>query len=450
MRIVIIGGSHAGLAAAEGLKKLSPAHEVILLEKGDVLGFIPSSLNFIFEKDIRFDISDLTGTVSPESLLTLGVDLRLNSVVTEIKPRSKTITISDRDRTYHLNYDRIILAMGSEKFSVAEPMLHTSTSALLTYKSLTETKTAYHKLKDSHHITIIGAGLIGLELASSLAHLSEKKITLVEQMSRPLFRYFDDDITIELMKSQPKNLTFIFEKTMKSAHKTGATTEISLYGGDSFTTDAAVLALNPRPNTHLINYPIQLNHDDTVKVNRYMQTDDPAIYAIGDLIKVPFGPRSEDAYLPLISIARRTALIAVSHIANHPLEMTTSFQRTISSKIFGKYLGSTGITFEEGLLFNIPLSSVTKRFVYYSKIYEKATFNLTIKLLYTVDSHVIIGAQVIANDKEALQIISVFSRAIAKSETLESMLLGEYFYAPILSSDQNFITQTLLEAISNT
>ncbi|MDN6725472.1 MAG: FAD-dependent oxidoreductase, partial [Tetragenococcus halophilus] len=39
MRVVIIGGSHAGIAAARHLKKVNPNVEVLMLERSNVLGY---------------------------------------------------------------------------------------------------------------------------------------------------------------------------------------------------------------------------------------------------------------------------------------------------------------------------------------------------------------------------------------------------------------------------
>lgn len=449
MKIVIIGGSHAGLSAAESIKKMSREHDIILLEKRDVLGFVPSSLNFILEKVPHYKLSNLNGMADSKALQDLGIDLRLNSLVTRIYPEDKTLEVVEKKNSYSLSYDRLILAMGSEKFTFAEPIQDTDISTLLTYKYPMETKNTFYQLSNSHHVTIIGAGLIGLELASSLTTLPKKRVTVIDQMSRPLFRYFDVEITDILKENHPKNLNFIFGRTLKNVEKNAETIKISMYGGQTLQTDAAVLALNPRPNTALITPPIRLNFDNTVKVNKYMQTDDPNIYAIGDLIKVPFGPGIKQAYLPLISIARRTGLIAASHIINQALNLETSFQRTIATKIFNHYLGSTGITFEESLLLNIPVKEVTKSFKYYSKLYKEEQYNLKIKLIYRTNGHALLGAQLISSDPDSLHLISLFSNAIARQETIESMLLDEYYYSPMLSPDHNFITETIFETFKN-
>ncbi|MEL5941236.1 FAD/NAD(P)-binding oxidoreductase, partial [Tetragenococcus halophilus] len=64
MRVVIIGGSHAGIAAARHLKKVNPNVEVLMLERSNVLGYIGSSLNLYLEGTIADLDEAKTATVS--------------------------------------------------------------------------------------------------------------------------------------------------------------------------------------------------------------------------------------------------------------------------------------------------------------------------------------------------------------------------------------------------
>ncbi|MEL5941234.1 FAD/NAD(P)-binding oxidoreductase, partial [Tetragenococcus halophilus] len=64
MLVVIIGGSHAGIAAARHLKKINPNIEVLILERSNVLGYIGSSLNLYLEGMIADLDEAKTATVS--------------------------------------------------------------------------------------------------------------------------------------------------------------------------------------------------------------------------------------------------------------------------------------------------------------------------------------------------------------------------------------------------
>ena len=73
MRIVIIGGSHAGIAAARHLKKVDPKFDVIIIEKSSVLGYVASSLNLVLEGYIQRLEDSRTATAS--ELLSEGINV---------------------------------------------------------------------------------------------------------------------------------------------------------------------------------------------------------------------------------------------------------------------------------------------------------------------------------------------------------------------------------------
>ncbi len=449
MRIIIIGGSHAGTSAAGYLKQLKPTDEVILINENNKLGFIPSSINFIFEGSMSDETIHTKDFTKKETLEELGISVLLDCQVTTILPAEKKILYSTSNKIKHLSYDYLILAMGSAKFYLPETNKTAEDLKLLTYKSPSETASAYDKLANSQNIAIIGAGLIGLELASSLALLQNKEITIFEQMSRPLFRYFDEEITQILLEHKPDCLTFVFNKTFYQSKKKGKGIKLSFFDNTTKTSDVAVLAINPKPNIAIVPSTVAVDFDKTINTNAYMQTTDPYIYAIGDLVKVPFSSAINKAYIPLISIARKTALIAASHIAGIPNIAIKPMERTIATKIFDYYLGSTGITATEAALQDFTIHTVTKNFQHYSDLPEYANFTLTIKIIFDKKSHLLLGAQLITNFREVLELINFFAQAVADQRKLEELLFHEQFYVPKLSADCDFVTETILVALQS-
>lgn len=75
-----------------------------------------------------------------------------------------------------------------------------------------------------------------------------------------------------------------------------------------------VYAVNPRPNVALVEDFLKLNLDGTVFTNEYLQTSDPAIYAIGDLVSIPFNHSDSSLYIPLVTNAYRTGIVAATNL----------------------------------------------------------------------------------------------------------------------------------------
>ncbi|MDT2756353.1 FAD-dependent oxidoreductase [Enterococcus asini] len=455
MKVIIIGGSHAGLAACRLLKRLDESIEILLIERTSVLGFIPSSINLIFKNYFSEEEIDQGEAGDQATLESSGIQVFLNTTVTKIMAPEKKICYEDnltKLRTV-IHYDYLILATGSAHFAPLLPESNRDLNSIITYKKKSQILDAYHQLKNSQKIAIIGAGLIGLELANSLAKDPSKEIIIVERMSRPLFRYFDQEITDELIRHLPENVDLrlrenfndyqVIEENGKQKLK------LQFFNDTTTTVDACVFAVNPKPEVELLRGVVDLDFDDTVLVNEYMQTSIPEIYALGDLVRIPFGPNLDKAYLPLISNARKTALVAASHIAAAtPLKMQPS-QRTIGSKVFGVYLGSSGLTEEEAFLYDIETSTVTKTYDFYSKYHLPKEFFLTIKAIYRKDNRQLLGAQLITSRQDVLDYISALAQVIVDQKTVDSLVFSELFYSPDLSPSMNFLADLGLESLVN-
>jgi dihydrolipoamide dehydrogenase len=142
------------------------------------------------------------------------------------------------------------------------------------------------------HMVIIGAGVIGLELGSVFARLGTK-VEVVEYLDR-ILPGMDTDAAKELMRSLKKlGITFHLSHEVISVKgsKTKAKVEMKpRAGGDSITldTDYCLIAIGRRPYTEglgLENTGVKLDEKGKVIVGEHLHTDEPNIYAIGDVIK---------------------------------------------------------------------------------------------------------------------------------------------------------------------
>ena len=142
------------------------------------------------------------------------------------------------------------------------------------------------------HMVIIGAGVIGLELGSVFARLGTK-VEVVEYLDR-ILPGMDTDCAKELQRALKKmGITFhlAHEVTSVKGLKSKAKVEMKpREGGDpiSLETDYCLIAIGRKPYTEglgLENTKVKLDEKGKVIVNDHLVTDEPNIYAIGDVIK---------------------------------------------------------------------------------------------------------------------------------------------------------------------
>ena len=142
------------------------------------------------------------------------------------------------------------------------------------------------------HMVIIGAGVIGLELGSVFARLGTQ-VEVVEYLDR-ILPGMDSDAARELTRSLKKlGITFHLSHEVLSVKGTKTKAKVEMKpraGGDAITleTDYCLIAIGRRPYTEglgLENTRVKLDEKGKVIVGDHLQTDEPNIYAIGDVIK---------------------------------------------------------------------------------------------------------------------------------------------------------------------
>lgn len=262
MKLVIVGAGIAGVNLASSVK----GWDVTIISKEDVLPYYRMRLGELFQGK---EIEDLY--LHPESwYVEKGINLILDREVVFINSSKKEIKLSD-GRT--LDYDALVLAQGSLCNGIDE--LSERAYTLRSYKDVLKIKEAMSG-KDEE-LTILGGGLLGLELASIFAQ-SGFSVSVLEYFSYILPRQLDEESSNFLEK------LFLAKgiKIIKSAKlESYADNTISLEDGRKLKTDILLLSIGVKADTALaIKSGINCNHGIVVDSSFRTSYDD--IYAIGD------------------------------------------------------------------------------------------------------------------------------------------------------------------------
>src|SRR6516165_10183673 len=184
-----------------------------------------------------------------------------------------------------MTFDRIILATGSRPAVV--PSLKIASSRLMD-------STGALDLPDvPKSLLVIGGGYIGLELGSVYAALGTK-VTVVEMLTG-LLPGADRDLVLPLHKRLEKSLDMILlNTTVKSLKEEGngirATFEGASVKEKERVFDRVLVSVGRKPNSEirgLEKTKVKVSPKGFVQVNKQLQTDEPTIYAIGDVVGEP-------------------------------------------------------------------------------------------------------------------------------------------------------------------
>lgn len=434
MKVAIIGASFAGVTAALEVRKKYPEAELVLLDKQAKLGYIPNGLHLYLDKKIS-SLNDAY-FITEEELKSKSIDCLLEATVVNVDSAQKIIHYYKQNQKFMISYDKLIIATGSSQLS--EKIIGSESDRVLTYKWHDEAEKALDTMRESKHLTIIGGGQIGVEIAD-LLRKNRKQVALVENMDYMLFKYFDKEMIQPLQtEMQAAGVDLYLNQTVSAIKESKNKLSIQL-GNEKIASDAAILAVNVRPDLQFLDNRVERHMDHTIAVDKYLQTSAPDIFAVGDCIQLSFGSEGEDFYAPLINNAVRSGIA----VANNLTKSTTPFNgslRTIGTFAFGYYIASTGITESESTFSNHKIA--TKR--------ESVPLNslpnapmVTLKYVYDKESHILLGVQLISKEN-VLERINTFALAIETKQTLEEMHQKEYFFHPSFTNiieTTNLVTQ---------
>ena len=201
---------------------------------------------------------------------------------------STTLRISKTDSAeVVLSFDRIILATGSRPaiipaLKLNSPRMMDSTAAL--------------NLEDiPGSLLVVGGGYIGLELGSVYAALGTR-VTVVEMLPG-LLPGADRDLVLPLHKRLEKKFeTILLSTTVASLKEDGAGIRATFEGASvqdkdrEKLFDRVLVSVGRKPNSEIAGLEttqVRVNSRGFIEVNKQLQTADPSIYAIGDVVGEP-------------------------------------------------------------------------------------------------------------------------------------------------------------------
>jgi dihydrolipoamide dehydrogenase len=191
---------------------------------------------------------------------------------------NNSLTIDDKEP---IGFDHCILATGSQP--VCPPLFSKISNRILT------STTALELDEIPQRLLIIGGGYIGLEMGTIYSSLGSR-VTVVE-MTGDLLPGVDRDLVRPLLsrlKSQFQDIYLNTQVTSCKLEENQITTEFEGPGDiESANYDRVLVAVGRKPNSMDLGLEsTQINTDDRgfIKVDERYQTNEPSIFAIGDVI----------------------------------------------------------------------------------------------------------------------------------------------------------------------
>ena len=436
-RIIIIGGLSAGPSAAAKARRENEKAEIILFEKGENISYATCGMPYAFSGIIE-NRSDLI-VVKPDLMRTrFNIDVKVNEEIVSIDTDNKIVYSVKGE----YSYDKLIFASGAK--SVVPPIKNINKA---TNWSTCRSMTDFDKItkegltSKSKHITIIGAGLIGIEVAENLREAG-KKVTLIEgadqilTMWNPKFGTFAETILknngIEVITS---GIVSEFELDEK-----GKISEVKIEGKAAVKTDFVILSVGIKPNTELL-LKIGADHikNGALKVNERMETSIKDVYAAGDNVSIKNLQTNEYDYFPLGTHSNKGGRAAGANAAGKDIVFKGAYKTAIV-KVFDYTLARTGLNPKALTELAIPFETVLT-IAGSTPSYYPGQKDLITEIYYNPINQEILGAELFGEvgvDKR----VDVLSTAIYAKLKISDLSQLDLAYAPPFSPAKDPVVVT--------
>lgn len=329
--VLVIGSSAAGLVAATTGKRIYADKKVTVITHHKKT-LIPCGIPYVFGSVESTDNNILP---AEKMFAANDIDVIYESVLA-IDRKNKSVKLNNGDV---IEYQKLVLGTGSLPNEPAWLKGFDLEGVYSVPKDKVYLDKMHKKVKECKKIVIIGAGFIGVELSDELVKAG-KEVTLVEKLPHILGLAFDEDVSIKaeaILKERKVNI--ISGVGVKEIVGTERVEGVLLDDGNMISADAVVLAMGYQPNSVLAqNAGLATNKNGFIKVDEYMRTEDPDIFAVGDCAEKRDFVTRKPSLVMLASTACAESRIAGMNLFK--LSAIKTFSGTIS--IFATAIGNTG------------------------------------------------------------------------------------------------------------
>ncbi|MCG8699376.1 MAG: CoA-disulfide reductase [Bacteroidales bacterium] len=439
-KYVIIGGVAGGATAAARLRRLDEKAKIIMFERGEHISYANCGLPYYIGDTIKEREKLLVQT--PESFKArLNVDVRVLQEVTKINRGAKSVEIINHKtgETYTETYDKLVVSPGAAP--VKPPITGINDSSIFTLRNVHDTDKikAFCNEKKPERAVVVGAGFIGLEMAENLHELG-MQVTIVEMASQ-VMAPLDYEMAAEVHQHlKTKNVEFYLKDGVSAFNRNGEKLSVELRSGKTIDTDLVILSIGVRPETKLAkDANLELAENGGIKVNKFLQTNDENIYALGDAIAFPHPITNQYVNTYLAGPANKQGRIVADNIVmNNAREYKGSIGTAIA-KVFDLTVASTGLSAKalrkEGVEFVSNIIHGSSHAGYYP-----GALPYTLKILFHPTSGKLYGAQMIGY-KGVDKRIDLIATVLLNNGSIYDLQDIEHAYAPPYSSAKDPVNQ---------
>jgi NAD(P)H-nitrite reductase large subunit len=273
MRYVIIGGSAAGVAAAETLRKHSQDAEITVISDEPFPLYSRCLLTYL-----------IAGSIDENKLYFKDKDFyKENNIKTHLGKKAVSIDAGKKEVSLEkgnkISYDKLLIATGASAKSVDVPGINKK--GVFTVRNIDDARAILAMMGNVKEIAVLGGGLIGLRDAYALRQ-RKKEVAVIVKSPQVLSQMVDKEaaeiIAGVLQKNGVKIMTGVAAKEILGK---GTVQGITLDNGSKLNCQMIIIGKGVKANTELA-LSCGLKVEDGIVVDEHLRTSNKNIFAAGD------------------------------------------------------------------------------------------------------------------------------------------------------------------------
>ena len=437
-KIVIIGGVAAGLKAASKVRRGNPNAQITVVEKGDMISYGACGMPYYVAGEVK-DINDLMKTPvgamrNPGFFKNVkDIVVLVNTLATTIDRKGKTVTVKNLQTGEEslLPYDKLVIGTGA--FPVKPPLPGIELANIRQLWHPDDAKAVRQGLEGQQfkNAVIIGAGLVGMEMAEALAKWNVNT-TVIEMKDQIFPAFLDPEIAgIAEKYTRGKGINILTGEKVTGFSGNGKVETVET-DQRSILADLVILAIGARPNVELARAAgLTIGVTGAIEVDEYLRTNDPDIYAGGDCVENMNILSGEKVFAPMGSTANKHGRIIGENLCGGSVKFR-GVLNTVAVKVLDLNVGKTGLT--EADAKRLGYDYITTMTAGHDKPhYMTGAKLMSVKLIVDVNTHKVLGIQAIG-EGDVSKRVDVVATTLLFGGTIEDLFDIDLSYAPPYNS----------------
>jgi NADPH-dependent 2,4-dienoyl-CoA reductase/sulfur reductase-like enzyme/rhodanese-related sulfurtransferase len=436
MKVAIVGGVAVGPKTAARLRRLNPEAEITIVEKGKVLSYAGCGMPYYVSGDVAHskNLMDTPAGVIRDSIFFLnvkGITVLDRTLAEKIDREKKTVSVVhlETGESKILPYDKLVLATGGAPIELPiEGKNLNHVFRMWQPEDALSMREFIHERKPKKAV-IVGGGLIGIETTEALAKQG-LQVTILEMLPHFLPGLLEEEAAAYLaryLRSKGVEVRCGSRVTRIKADDQGNVQKAATEKGD-VPADLVLIAVGVRPNSKLAKEAgLDIGGIGEIKVDAYLQTSDPDIFAGGDCVRNTHLLTGKPVFAPMGSTANKHGRVIANNIMGHG-ERFKGVLGTAVIKVFDYNVGKTGLTETQAREagFEVVTSLVPSSDVPH---YYPTRRPLFLKLIADRKSRKVLGIQGVGPG-EVVKRIDVLATAMTFGATVDDLSSIDLGYAP--------------------